>query len=397
MMACGMATAGTLEKARIIIAATMIPTLLGGLTPQQFLDDYWQKKPLLIRGAVPGFTGLPHLRDRASMLALAARDDVESRLVARDGDAWTIGRGPFPKRQFSRLGGSRWTVLAQGVNLHVPGGDELMREFAFIPYARLDDLMVSYAVDGGGVGPHFDNYDVFLLQGIGRRRWRIGPQRDKRLIEGLPLKILQHFKPRHDWVLEPGDLLYLPPQWAHDGIAEGECMTWSIGFRAAPTQELAEQFLVHLQDTVQLAGRYADPGLTRQAHPAEIGKPMIDQVEAMLRKIRWNRNTIRDFLGSYLTEPKPHVYFDPPQKPLSLSRFQVSCSKRGLRLDPRSQLLFAGRSFYMNGEPWAPSAADRPALRRLADRRELETLQGLSNAAAELIYGWYLDGFLTPR
>jgi 50S ribosomal protein L16 3-hydroxylase len=374
----------------------MIPTLLGDLTPEQFLAEYWQKKPLLVRQAVPGFTGIAGLSGRDALLELACRDDVESRFVARSGAHWEIRHGPFTARDFAKRRKSRWTTLVQGVNLHVPAGDRLMREFDFIPFARLDDLMVSYAVDGAGVGPHFDNYDVFLLQGAGRRRWRIGAQRDKTLIEGLPLKILRDFRPRHDWILESGDLLYLPPQWAHDGIAEGECMTWSIGFRTAPVQELADQFLTHLQDTLAFNGRYADPGLERQTHAAEISAAMVSQVEEMLTKITWNRNTVREFLGRYLTEPKSHVFFEPPTKPLSARQFAARCSRCGLRLDRRSQLLFCGQTFFVNGESCRVAASDRSAIRSLADHRELSTLGNLSAAGVGLLYQWYLDGFLVP-
>jgi 50S ribosomal protein L16 3-hydroxylase len=395
MVVCGMTVVeAARQKSADYNRHKMIPTLLGGLTPQQFLDEYWQKKPLLVRQAVPGFTGLEALRDRNAMIDLACRDDVESRFVARDGDAWTIRRGPFGARDFKQRRNAKWTVLAQGVNLHVAGGDQLMRQFNFIPYARLDDLMVSYAVDGGGVGPHFDNYDVFLLQGIGQRRWRIGAQRDKTLIDGIPLKILSDFKPSRDWTLNSGDLLYLPPQWAHDGVGVGECMTWSIGFRTAPTQEVAEQFLFHLQDTLELGGRYADPGLRQQKHPAEIGTAMIDQVEAMLTKVRWNRATVRNFLGRYLTEPKSQVYFSPPEEPLSAAKFAAACDKRGLRLDPRTQLLFSGNAFFINGEEVAVAVADRKTVQRLADNRELENLGSLSKTAIELLHCWYCDGFL---
>ena len=268
-----------------------------------------------------------------------------------------------------------------------------MRQFSFIPYARLDDLMVSYATDGGGVGPHFDSYDVFLIQGIGQRRWRIGNQKDQTLIDGLPLRILKDFRPVHDWVLEPGDMLYLPPEWAHDGIAVGECMTYSVGFRAAPTQELAEQFLMFLQDRVCLSGRYRDPGLKRQRHPAEIGTPMIDQVTELLAGIRWNRDTVRDFLGSYLTEPKSHVVFDPPEKPLSEKRFTAGLDRRGLRLDARSQLLFAGQRFYINGELATVSREDQPAFRDFADTRIWPAGTRISVAGQQVLYDWYHCGF----
>jgi len=368
----------------------MIPTLLGGMTAKEFLRDYWQKKPLLIRGAVPDFGAL---LDRDSTIALACCDDAEARLIANDRGAWEVRRGPFAARDFKRRK-DLWTVLVQGVNLLLPEGDALLREFDFIPHARLDDLMVSYAVDGAGVGPHFDNYDVFLLQGMGRRHWHISQQRDLRLKDDVPLKILSHFKAEQDWVLEPGDMLYLPPQYAHDGIAVGDCMTWSIGFRAPPAQELMQGFLDYLQERTFLPGRYADPGLKLQKHPAEISKAMIDQVADMLAEIKWNRGVVRDFLGSYLTEPKPHVYFEPPEAPLSHARFIARARKHGVRLDPKTQLLFAGPVFYINGEECEAEPADREALRTLADRRHLTDCAQLGEDGLSLLYAWYCDGFL---
>ena len=373
----------------------MIPTLLGGMTAKEFLRDYWQKKPLLIRGAVPGFGDW---LDRDRTIAMACCEDGEARLIANaDGD-WEVRRGPFLAKDFKRRK-DLWTVLVQGVNLTLPEGDALLREFDFIPHARLDDLMVSYAVDGAGVGPHFDSYDVFLLQGMGRRHWHISAQKDQRLRDDVPLKILSHFKSEQDWVLEPGDMLYLPPQYAHDGVAVGECMTWSIGFRAAPRQELAENFLGYLQERISTSGRYADPDLKLQKHPAEIGKAMIDQVDAMLAEIKWDRSIVRDFLGTYLTEPKPHVYFEPPTNPLPLSRFVSRLRKHGARLDPRSQLLFSGNRFYINGEECDVDRRDQQQLRELADRRQLRgqlinASPGLSEDGLDLLHAWYCDGFL---
>jgi 50S ribosomal protein L16 3-hydroxylase len=363
-------------------------TLLGGLSAEQFLEEYWQKKPLLIRQAVPGFQGL---LSRDEMLALSSRDDVESRFVSRAG-GWTIEHGPFTRAALRRRT-KPWTVLVQGLNLALPAADEMMRRFSFIPYARLDDLMVSYATDGGGVGPHFDSYDVFLLQGMGRRRWRIGNQKDQTLIEGLPIRILKDFQPVHDWVLEAGDLLYLPPEWAHDGIAEGECMTYSVGFRAAPAQELAEQFLGHLQENVCLEGRYRDPKLRLQRQPAKIGTAMIDQVTEILTQIRWRRTDVRDFLGCQLTEPKAHIFFDPPARPLSLARFAAAVARRGLSLDARSQLLFAGRHFFINGERVAIAASIRPLFRQFANDRRLVANE-LGDDAAALLHDWYRCGFI---
>jgi 50S ribosomal protein L16 3-hydroxylase len=381
-----------LESARLlchqpIMKHAAIP-FLGGLTADQFLSEYWQKKPLLVRNALPGFTGL---LPRDEMLDLTGRDDVESRFVSQAG-GWTIEHGPFTRQRLRRAA-KPWTALVQGLNLVLPAGEEMMRRFSFIPYARLDDLMVSYATDGGGVGPHFDSYDVFLLQGMGKRRWRIGNQKDQTLIDGLPIRILKDFRPVHDWVLESGDLLYLPPEWAHDGIAVGECMTYSVGFRAAPAQELAEQFLTFLQDHIEIDDRYRDPDLRCQKHPAEIGDDMIDQVESILANIRWDSKAVRDFLGCYLTEPKSHIYFDPPDAPLDRKRFVASQRKRGVRLDPRSQLLFSRGHFYINGEAVAVPRDDQPALRTLADLRQIVT-PSLSEGGEKLLYDWYRCGFL---
>ncbi len=362
---------------------------LGGLTATQFLADYWQRKPLLVRQAFPGFPGL---LGRDEMLGLAGRDDVESRFISQAGGRWTIGHGPFAAAPLRRAK-KPWTVLVQGLNLLLPEADRFMRQFDFVPYARLDDLMVSYATDGGGVGPHFDSYDVFLIQGLGRRRWRIGNQKDQALIDDLPLRILRDFRPVHDWVLEPGDLLYLPPEWAHDGIAVGDCMTYSVGFRAIPAQELAEQFLVFLQDRVSLAGRYRDPNLTRQKHAAEIGGPMIEQVEALLDGIRSNRALVRDFLGCHLTEPKHHVVFQPPARPHSPARFAAAFAKRGVRLDLRTQFLFAGNRFFINGEPADVPRQDAAAFRALANERRLAPAD-LSPMGLERVYDWYRCGFL---
>lgn len=368
-----------------------LSTLLGGLTAEQFLAEYWQKKPLLVRGAIPE---VEQLLPRDELLTLATGDALESRFISH-ADGWQMRHGSFTRRELKRAA-KPWTVLVQSVNLALAAGDQLMRSFDFIPYARLDDLMVSYATDGGGVGPHVDNYDVFLIQGMGSRHWRYGKQKDKTLIEDLPVRILKQFQPSREALLAPGDMLYLPPEWAHDGIAVGECMTFSVGFRAAPAQELGEQFLTFLQDRLNLPGRYHDPDLRRQKHVAEIGPAMIGQVEKMLSAIRWNRDTVRDFLGASLSEPKGHVVFNPPAKPLSPSRFSAAVKRKGIALDPASQLLFSGKRFYLNGEPWAVPAHAAAMLRRLADQRTLNKPDQASDLTMALLYAAYCDGFLWP-
>ena len=240
-------------------------TLFNDLTPAQFLRRHWQKKPLLARAALPQFATLV---TRAALIELAQQPEAEARLILRSGKRWQVRHGPFAKRDFARLPAYNWTLLVQGVDLLLPAARALLTPFDFIPYARFDDLMVSYAPPGGGVGPHFDSYDEFLLQGEGRRRWQISAQRDLELVADAPLKILQRFRAVREWTLDAGDLLYLPPRYAHDGIALDDCITCSVGFRAPSAQDLCSRFYDYLQDGLDAPGRYADPQLKPTRHPA---------------------------------------------------------------------------------------------------------------------------------
>src|SRR5579862_834641 len=261
--------------------------MLGGLTAAQFMRRHWQKKARLIRQALPGFGGIVSKRE---LFALAARDDVESRLIVSSGTArkasWSLEHGPFRATDLRALPARDWTLLVQGVDLHVDAGADLLHRFGFVPYARLDDLMISYAAPGGGVGPHFDSYDVFLLQGPGLRRWRTSTQADLSLRADLPLKILRSFDADDDWVLDPGDMLYLPPSVAHDGVALTECMTYSIGFRAPAAGELVEEFLHFLPDVLDVPEqRYTDPDLLPTATPARIDSRLQRRIGTMLKSI----------------------------------------------------------------------------------------------------------------
>ena len=373
-------------------------TVLGGLAPAQFMRRHWQKSARLIRQAIPGFAGV---LTRRQLFALAGRDEVESRLVVRDGSArmpaWSLQHGPFSASDFKSLPATGWTLLVQGLDLHVDAAAALLQRFAFIPHARLDDLMISYAVPGGGVGPHFDSYDVFLLQGPGRRRWRVSTQQDLRLVPGVPLKILQHFKPEESWNLDPGDTLYLPPSVAHDGVAITECMTYSIGFRAPTMPELVEGFLQFLPEALPMVEqRYADPGLAATRMPGRIDRKMQRRMGAMLRPIRWDRAIVEHFLGCMLSEPKADVFFDPPPAPLSLRDFVRNARRAAngaVRLDRRARMLYDNASVYLNGEVIA-ALAGHPALATLADRRRLSAIAGLPEATWRLLHEAYLTGAL---
>ena len=367
--------------------------LLGGQTPARFLRAHWQKHARLVRSAVPGFAGI---FDGAQLMALAQRDDVESRIVVNTGERYSVTHGPFRRSHFRGLPARGWTLLVQGLNLHSAEADALLRGFAFIPFARLDDVMASYAVPQGGVGPHFDSYDVFLLQGFGRRRWRYGPQRDLSLVEGVPLKILARFTPRHDVVLEPGDMLYLPPNHAHEGTAIETCTTYSIGFRASSAQELATSFLDFLRDALTIDGRYADPDLAPTDEPARIDARMQKRSAALLAKIRWDATTIERFLGSMLSEPKPVVVFDLPSQQLSRAAFARRIAGHGVALDRRTQLLYDDERFYINGAEASVPARNVALLRKFANSRRLSAraCAKLPDATLALLHDWYRDGFL---
>ena len=366
--------------------------LLGGLTVNEFLRDYWQKKPLLIRQAFPDFNGLI---DSQKLLALACSEDVQARLVTQKRGKYELQQSPFEPEQLDTLGKRKWTVLVQGVNHYLPEAAELLQHFSFIPHARLDDLMVSFATKGGGVGPHFDSYDVFLLQGTGHRRWQISAQADRSLIPDAPMRILRDFRAEQEWVLEAGDMLYLPPHYAHNGIAEDDCITCSIGFRTPAYQELAEQFLVYLQDRINVNGMYADPGLKTQRHPAEISAAMLHQVRQAIRQIRWDGDDIANFLGCYLSEPKPHIYFEAPERPLSHAKFRQAIRKSGVQLDLKSQMLCHAGWIFMNGEADQVNKKDYRLLRELADRRACAALKDCTDESMELLYQWYLDGYIS--
>ena len=367
------------------------PSVLGALSPRSFLKKYWQKKPLLIRQAIPN---MQPLLTRDALFEMATRDDVESRLITGFNQRWSMQSGPLAS--LPSIGKTHWTLLLQGVNLHHDQASDLLHQFRFLPDARLDDLMISYATDGGGVGAHVDSYDVFLLQAHGQRRWRISAQKDLRLKPGLPLKILEHFVPEQEFVLQPGDMLYLPPHYAHEGVAVGECMTYSIGFRAPSWQELATGFLAFSADTLELRGRYADPGLEPSRHPARLQDELLSRVDNQLRKIRFSRDDVAIFLGEYLSEPKPSVVFDTPARRPSLERFRHHAARHGIRLHRKTRMLYRGKYLFINGESFQASGKDRQLLRALADERMLNgaALMSATDNLVESLHQWHADGWL---
>ena len=362
--------------------------LLGGLTASQFMRKHWQKKPLLVRQAIPGFKApIP----RARLLAMAGEEGVESRLIQQlDGDNWKLSHGPLSRRSLPALTKPGWSVLVQGVDMHDDKAHELLQQFRFVPEARLDDLMISFATDKGGVGPHFDSYDVFLLQAHGKRRWRIGRQKDLSLQEDKPLKILANFEPEEEFVLEPGDMLYLPPKWAHDGVAEGECMTYSIGFRSPDRSELGRELLLRMSDEPDEPESpviYKDPKQEAVSNPGEIPAGMYDFAREALQKAMAEPLALERALGEYLTEPKANVWFE---------HGDANGMFESVVLDRRTRMMYDAKHIFINGESYLAGGRDATLMRKLADTRALsrKDLATASDDALELLSSWFDDGWV---
>jgi len=429
-----------MTKSTSIIPPDQPLQLLGNITPAEFMSKYWQKKPLLIRGAIPGFKPL---LSRDELFALAEQDDVESRLIVENANiqrsakqkksepAWTMTSGPFSEgtTELPPLKKTNWTLLVQGVDLHDAQVHSLKSQFRFAPDARLDDLMISFATGGGGVGPHFDSYDVFLLQAQGKRRWRIGKQKDLTLQKDVPLKILANFAPEQEFVLEAGDMLYLPPMYAHEGVAVGECMTYSIGFRAPAELELARELLQRFADDTleeeeddeddaqkrEFEGEnnaisseniansaiknvaknlYKDPKQEATNTPALIPAALVDFAKQAVEKALSDPDALARNLGEYLTEPKANVWFDEPE-PDSADDIILTRQNR-IDLHPRSQMLFDARHIFLNGMSWRAAGADAKLMQKLANQRFLEPkdLSKSSDGAMALLQEWVDAGWL---
>lgn len=278
--------------------------LLGGITAREFLRDYWQKKPLLIRQAIPDFESPI---DADELAGLALEEEVESRLVIEHGERpWELRRGPFTEDTFSTLPEREWTLLVQAVDQFVPEVAELLEQFRFLPSWRIDDVMISFAAPGGSVGPHFDNYDVFLLQAHGKRNWKIGQMcsSESPMLQHADLRILAEFEESAEWVLEPGDMLYLPPRLAHFGIAEDDCMTYSVGFRAPSAAEVLTHFTDFLAQYLTDEERYTDADAQPVSDPHQIQSDALDRLKSLLAEHMSDERMLLTWFGQFMTEPR---------------------------------------------------------------------------------------------
>lgn len=371
--------------------------MLGGLTPAEFLGDFWQQKPLLIRGAFPDFE-CPLTPDE--LAGLACEEGVEARLVEEHGKTgpWQVSHGPFDERTFARLPEGDWTLLVQAVDHYVPEVAELLAAFDFLPRWRLDDIMISYAPPGGSVGPHVDQYDVFLLQGLGRRRWQLGGKvsDDAPLIAGIDLRILERFEVEHDddWVLEPGDMLYLPPGWAHHGVSQSDdCLTLSVGFRAPSADEAITSFADFLGEQLPASKRYADAGMAPPADPGELDDAAVERMRRLILDTLDDPARLAQWFGRVMTQPKyadQLVANETPTDPAAL----VAALQEGEELvrTPGSRFawhaLGGGRATLFADGDGAECA--QPLARRIASEAALDA-ELLAHEGAEVLLAALLD------
>ncbi|RLT97359.1 cupin domain-containing protein [Ketobacter sp.] len=317
--------------------------ILGGRSAELFLSEYWQKHPMLVRGAFPN---IEHLLEADELAGLSLDDTVESRIILeRSPVDWELRHGPFNNKTFKNLPKTHWTLLVQAVDHQVPAVADLLSAFDFIPNWRIDDIMASFAPQGGSVGPHYDYYDVFLIQTQGQRRWRLGQMCDEHsaLIPNLPVRILKDFHPQQEWVLNPGDMLYLPPGLAHYGVAENECITLSVGFRAPSEQEIIGEFVHFLMANSNEGQRYTDPDLTLQSNPGWLAPSAVEKVAATLQRLISDREQITHWMGEYLSQTKYDQNPEPPEEDYHASEvLELLHQKLSVCREESSRFIFTG-------------------------------------------------------
>ncbi len=365
-----------------------------------FLQDYWQQKPLLIRSPWDGWSN-PVEPDE--LAGLACEPLVESRIITRREHAWELEHGPVAESRFAQAGRDPWTLLVQSVDHHVASVAALLDQFRFVPNWRVDDVMVSYAVDGGGVGAHFDHYDVFLVQGLGRRRWEIGPLCDDEtpLLRHDGLRLLADFRATEEWILEPGDILYVPPRVAHRGTAIGDdCMTYSIGFRAPSRGELIEAWADDMVPELSDSDRYTDPHLAQQDNPGEISAEAITRLQHMIAETLLDRSRFARWFGQFNTAPKNPEIDWRPDHPAGVDEIRQWLSEgRPLVRNPASRFSFIRETassimLFADGQCFACAEDTAGFAQAICGEAQLAVAPNSSAATLELITVLFNTGCL---
>lgn len=357
-------------------------SLFGEITVEEFLRDYWQKRPLLVRSAWPRFLSPLKSED---LINLAQRDDVDSRLILTAGGEyeWEARFGPFEEDDFNRLGEVDWTLLVQEVDRLVPEVSELLKVVPFLPNWRIDDIMVSYATDGGGVGAHIDHYDVFLIQGFGKRKWEIegAPAESEELVPDLDVRILSEFEPTDTWILEPGDLLYLPPRIAHRGTAVGECLTYSIGCRAPSKKDLVSAFVEHLFVAGIDETPFSGSRVSGEGEPGRISRELKEFAREAVSESMLETEGFDRWLGRYLSRSS-RGSLPPARKSVITSAELQEHGEKGGRVQASSvsmimydELLDGSLILFAGGEEYAVDAKYATILAGLTGREGLAVEQ----------------------
>lgn len=364
---------------------------LGGMTPHRFLQRHWQKVPLLIRSAFEPGNWILDLDD---LIELSQDPLCSSRLVVKNRSAYRVTYGPFKKSDFRHLPEDSWTFLVQGVNYVNRHVNELLDHFSFIPYARLDDVMISYSTRGGGVGPHYDSYDVFLLQGKGPKKWQVSDQTNLELQPDSDLKLLRDFQPTGSCQLEDGDMLYLPPKFSHNGIASEESLTYSIGFDALKFNQIKSEFLSFIDEKIKLKGIFTDPDRQPTNEPAHIPVDLIHQIENQLGHIKWKKKDIFLFLGELITAKNTHLV-ETRAKKTTKRTFQSQLEKTSFVLHPAIKLLYFDKYAFIGGETIALKDSDIYSFRSFANDRIVNGRHLDPNSLfVQKLYEWFESGFI---
>ncbi len=378
--------------------------LPSSISVQDFLDHYWQKQPLLMRNAIQNYD---FCLTPEELAGLACEEEVESRMVLRHGEQdWELRHGPFDDETFTRLPDQDWTLLVQDVDKYLPEVAQLLQAFQFIPSWRFDDIMISYAVPGGSVGPHTDTYDVFLIQARGQRRWQIGNRtKDPELLPDLPIRVLKDFEPEQEWLLKPGDVLYLPPEVAHWGIGEGGgCMTWSVGLRAPSVPELLGSLAQYLLDHIPEDAHFTDPPLSPQESPAQILPDALATVSRKLDHWLLDEDLRLRWFGCFSTEVKEHLFIEPREETVQQAQLASLLTREPWQRHPFSRWAWSerpqGRGLYLFvcGEAFELPGSCREQARRLCDDHRLnpDLLQDAEPALLQVLVQLVNENWLEP-
>ncbi len=310
------------------------------ISPEKFLSEYWQKKPLLIKHAWPDFQDPISPEELAG---LACEEDVESRLVFNEKDSWRLENGPFSEQHFTALSNEKWTLLVQAVEQWFPSVKDLLTGINFVPDWRLDDVMVSYATENAGIGAHFDYYDVIIIQGLGQRHWQLGQHCDESSIlrTDSDLKILQEFTASQEFTLESGDALYIPPGIAHQGNSFNNSLSYSIGFRVPSYAEIISQYAANICAEMTEDQRYSDPDLKLQSLTTEISAESVQHIKSLLNDALQNEQKIERWFGCHMTQRKYPELSYLPETEITLENFIDALSK-GMTLEkhPAARIAF---------------------------------------------------------